>query len=225
VLYLPLQLIARILNYFTLHFIYSWHQNTRDQVCCYYKNGGAEMTTLQKQEVTKERIAEIIGQGKVKSLTDISRALGYKGSSGGLSKKIRRLVPHIEKLIKMNQVVQELTVPGIMPSKRSMLWKSPAKVTDKKNANDIPAIYRPSSNYQKIFSILYKHQGDKGITRQELLKKAIALTKRPEKLCGFDISVVTSCSQDGTSHKSANRAANSYWVEKGCGGFLRLHMR
>lgn len=84
--------------------------------------------------------------------------------------------------------------------------------------------YRKSSAYAALWAILYNHR-DIGIRRDELVKEGVRITGKTEPRVKFDTAVVASPSKDGSAHPSANRAANSYWVERIGDGLLKLHLR
>jgi hypothetical protein len=111
-----------------------------------------------------------------------------------------------------------------MTSKKKPVAKQ--KPRAKKDTYSIPDCcpFRPDSSYATVFSVLYAHR-EKGMTRDNLLSELQRISTKKEALLKFDISVVTSPSHDGTAHRSANKAANSYYVEKGEGGNLKLVMR
>ncbi|OGV59051.1 MAG: hypothetical protein A2283_03670 [Lentisphaerae bacterium RIFOXYA12_FULL_48_11] len=180
--------------------------------------------TTQKQELTKERIVGIIAQGKAKSLTDISKSLGYKGSvSGSLSKKIKALVPEIDKLLKTNIILQELTCPATTPIPKNPLWKSPAKspVRKCKYPRHPKNPYRQNSGYGLVFDILASHKD--GLRRDQLVSLySKASGKVVGKGASWDVAVIVSPDEDGSKHRSAKEG---YYVEKGCGGFLKIHFR
>ena len=91
------------------------------------------------------------------------------------------------------------------------------------NSNPDGNPYRSYSSYGKLWSILFKNK-EKGISRADLIKQGMTAIGKPEKNTGFDVAVVVSPSQDGSAHRSANKAADKYWVERD-GGLLKLHMR
>jgi hypothetical protein len=84
--------------------------------------------------------------------------------------------------------------------------------------------FRESSAYGKVWTVLYNNR-EKGITRTRLVEEAVKVTGKPPKNAMYDIAVVTSPDKDGKAHRSANKAANHYYVEKSEGGRLKLVMR
>ncbi len=84
--------------------------------------------------------------------------------------------------------------------------------------------FRATSSYGKLWSVLFDHR-DKGIRKEELVKEGIRIVGKPQRNILFDVSVVISPSKDGSAHRSANKAANSYWVERIGDGLLKLHLR
>ena len=84
--------------------------------------------------------------------------------------------------------------------------------------------FRSTSAYGKTWAILSK-AGSNGMTRDALVKEAVKITGKEEKHVRYDVAVVLSPSKDGKAHRSANRAADHYWVERMDGGRVILHLR
>jgi hypothetical protein len=84
--------------------------------------------------------------------------------------------------------------------------------------------YRPTSSYGKLFALLLQHK-EKGIRRSDLVKEGMKVCQKPEKNILFDVAVVVSPAKDGSAHRSANNAADHYWVERLEDGLLKLHLR
>ena len=82
--------------------------------------------------------------------------------------------------------------------------------------------YKPGS-YAQVYNVLYQSRQN-GISRSALLKKAMKVTRKSEKKCRYDISIVLSPGEDGSSHRSARTASNIYWVEKQ-NDWFKLHLR
>jgi hypothetical protein len=125
-------------------------------------NGGIFMTAQKKksERVTKEKILKAI-EGGAKSLTAVSKALGFKGSvSGSTAKRIRELVPDIEERMK------------------SAGSKREGKKTRKAQSTiEIPDIcpFRSSSSYAVLWTILFNNR-KKGITRAKLIERGVKMT-------------------------------------------------
>jgi hypothetical protein len=91
-----------------------------------------------------------------------------------------------------------------------------------KNTDGCP--YRPTSSYGKLWALLFKHR-EKGISRANFVKQGAKVIGKDEKHTAYDVAVVASPTKDGAAHPSANRAADSYWVERTEGGLMKLHRR
>lgn len=181
-------------------------------------------------EQVKAEIVAALEKHHPASLTELWRLMAGedKKLDGRMAKRLRIVLPGIEELLKKNVPLKE-DKPTKAPKSKSAKTKpikAPKSKSDKKWSIEIPEVcpYRPSSSYAAVFAVLYEHR-QSGITRAELLQKVMKITGKPERNCHFDISVVTSPSQDGSAHKSANRAADKYWTDKGEGGSLKLHVR
>jgi len=140
---------------------------------------------MQTKTLSVEVIQDAIKNG-AKSLTDISRFLGHKGSiSGKLSKQIRNLVPNVAERLKSN------TSQTPKPSKPSKKSEQPKKV---KHSGKYPRhpknVFRDGSGYGLAFDILASHT--KGIARSELVEKYAKASGKDLKKASFDIAVLLS---------------------------------
>ena len=153
-----------------------------------------------------------------------------KPSTSTAAKVKAPVVPKAVKVVKDVKPIKpvakvEKVVKSVKAVKASKTVKSDkATNTDKSdNSNPDGNPYRSYSSYGKLWSLLFKNK-DKGISRADLIKQGMTAIGKPEKNTGFDVAVVVSPSQDGSAHRSANKAADKYWVERD-GGLLKLHMR
>lgn len=106
--------------------------------------------------------------------------------------------------------------------KKTAEKKSEKKTSPFKMPDNCP--FRPGSAYRVIWTVLHE-AGSKGITLDALVKQASKLNRKSEKKSRWDVAVVASAKKSGEAHRSANKAADCYWVEKKDGGWMRLHMR
>jgi hypothetical protein len=70
-----------------------------------------------------------------------------------------------------------------------------------------------SGAYAVLWQLLFDHRKT-GIRRDALLKLATKHFEKPEKNIAYDLAVVISPNSDGTAHRSAHRASDTYYVEK-----------
>lgn len=192
-----------------------------------------------KIEITAEAIEKIINETRPTSLTGIAHELGHQGTiSGSVAKRIRELVPNIADLLAVNKTVKVVTggeasgttAKPAKPAKKAA--KGTAKPAGKKTAGTaafpIPECcpFRHTegkpSGYAMAWAILYAHR-DKGISKPDLLAKYRAWSGKPEQNCGFDVHVVLSPREDGSSHRSAAKAAQHYWIERQ-NDWYKLHL-
>lgn len=82
---------------------------------------------------------------------------------------------------------------------------------------------REGTLYARIFDALYLHRKD-GIGRPQLITEVQRATGRPKRLVAFGVSVVTSPTEDGSFHRSANNIADVCWFEKQ-NGWIRMRLR
>ena len=84
--------------------------------------------------------------------------------------------------------------------------------------------FREGSAYATAFDVLAA-AGGKGIERSKLVEEVARLTGKSIKKSYFDVTVVASSRQDGRSHRCIARAADSYYVDRTAGGWLKLVVR
>ena len=201
--------------------------------------------TKQKIEITADRVTSIIRDKHPTSLTQIAKHLGFKGSvSGSVSKRIRLLVPDVADLLAANKTVINGDVTNDRASKvvtsGKAKGKKAAKVAAKKPA--VKAVAKPQvaqsegerlcpfkregTKYRAIWLALWKHR-QTGVTRKVLVEEITSSDKKfaDPKTADFAITVVASPNEAGGAHRSANKQADVYWVQKGDGGNLKLHLR
>lgn len=178
-----------------------------------------------QREVTKDRIGKIMKTRQPGTMTALAHHLGYKGSpSGSLTVKIRKLVPGIDKLLKMNKAAEEIAKPK---PKRKPAGKQ------KKTFNR-PEIspFRANTLYGAIFDCLYSNRKN-GIERNKILEHLRkhpdpAIASKSEQCHRWALVVVSSSRETGEAHKSiSGKHADIYWVEKlGMRGErLKFHLR
>ncbi len=172
----------------------------------------------------KDKINEVLKQNYPASLNELGRLLGYKKISGDMSARIKKVLPGIERLLKGNKVLKELTTPSTTPIPKNPLWKSPDKVNARKckYARHQKNPYRDKqTGYALCFDILAAHKN--GLRRDQLVELyAKESGKDIHKGAMWDTAVVVSPNEDGSKHRSAK---DGYWCERGCGGFLKIHFR
>lgn len=174
--------------------------------------------------VNAEIITKAIQDGKLSSLTQVSKALGLGTGavSGSVAKRIRALLPNVADLIASNKpatpakdasAVADAKPPIAKTAvKKPTAIKEPTPKKPSKSAYPIPDCvpFRPSSAYAKAWAILYAHR-EKGISKPDLIEKYRAWTGKPQKNAEFDCHVVTSPKEDGCAHRSASRASGIYY--------------
>ena len=175
---------------------------------------------MKNTEISKESIVAIISKGQVKSLTGISKELGFKGSvSGAMSKRIKENCPEVLKLLKANMVIAELGNDSKKPEKSKNAIERPVKVAAKKPthtpARDSQHASNPfragSSSYGKCWEILFAHKN--GIHKAELVKLLAKETGKDLKRAYYDTQVLMSAkiSNTGPRHRSCKEG---FWIKK-----------
>lgn len=176
-----------------------------------------------KKEIKKKDVSRILYGEKPVSLTQISKALGYKGSiSGSLSKKIRYWFPTIDSWLKTN--AQEKT-----GKKSAEKATKPAKASKQKASKNVPPRapcngYRQGSNYALCFDLLYQMGLKQPVSRKDLLEKYAELSGKEIKNAGYDLAVILSVREDGRFHKSADSASKTFphYVKRVGDGMVQL---
>ena len=157
------------------------------------------------KNITASEIQKALDGGAT-SMTAIAKKLGFKSGSTSILKRISAAMPDVGAQLIANCRKQE--------SKNT-----PASTAAYTIPDSTP--YRRTSGYAQVFSILFHHKN--GISKSDLLAKYKAWSGKPDKNCGFDVHVVCSSKEDGSSHRSAAKAAQSYWVER-AGDLLKLRL-
>lgn len=156
----------------------------------------------EKREITKELIEKAIAESKPNSLTQLSKAMGFRGSiSGNLAKKIKALVPDISDQLKRN-------VEGSETGKAEEGVKKVKKgIYPRHDKNP----FRDGSSYAQIFDAFVSHRD--GLRRDELLKVAAAVTGKDAKHAAYDLAVILSPKESptGPRHRSCREG---YWVKR-----------
>lgn len=166
----------------------------------------------QKAEVTAAAVLEAV-KGGATSLTGISKAMGFKGSvSGSVAKRLREILPNIDGMLAANK-------DGKKPAGK-------AKPVAPQDEGERLCPFRSTSKYAAVWLALWRSR-QTGVTRKALIEEITSINKNfaDPKTANFAVTVVTSPSEDGKSHRSASRAGDAYWVEKSEGGNLKLHLR
>ena len=163
-------------------------------------------TKSEPKAISADAVLAAVAAG-AKSPTAVAKHLGFKSGSSSIIKRIAAAVPDIKARLKVNQAKHDAEKMIASPAAYPMPEHLP---------------YRQSSGYGQVFAILFAHR-EKGISKHDLIAKNQAWSKKPLKNCQFDVHVVTSPREDGSSHRSAAKASGSYWVERR-NDFLKLHL-
>ena len=183
-------------------------------------------TKTAKKKLTKTAILKAIDSGAT-TMTAVVKALGYRSVCGGTTRRIRELVPDIDQ--RLGGTKGKTVSPRTKPSKTKAV-KRTAKTKALARADTNP--FRKGSAYGTCYDLLVA-AGEKGLGRGSLVDQ---LTKRMPRKEGesdeslrrrayFNVTVIASSREDGSSHKSiSNRAADVYFVVRE-GSWLKLVLR
>ena len=181
--------------------------------------------------LSADNILKALDQG-AKSMTAVAKMLGYKSGSSGVLKKLIATVPDLAARLAAAAPAANKDAPKEPAREAKPKGKKTGAVAEKKPAGKaaftIPD-YTPfrhtdgkPSGYAMVWAILHAHK-DTGISKADLVAKYKAWSGKADKNCGFDVHVVISPREDGASHRSAAKAAQSYWVQRE-NDFLRLRL-
>ena len=166
-----------------------------------------EGTRTKRTEITAEAVLAAIESGAT-TMSQVVRALGYKSVCGGTTARVKAACPDIGERLKAAGKGHGKAKGG------------KGKAYPRAESNP----YRPGSAYAAAYDVLFA-AGDKGIPRQDLVKEVARLTGKTEQRAYYDCVVVCSPTKDGKAHRSADKAADVYWVEKSDGGNVRIRLR
>jgi len=180
--------------------------------------------STKSKPITAESVKQALDAG-AQSLTEVARSLGFKGRPGSTTTAaIRKAVPDVDERLKANKAGKGAK-PGTAEAATAKKPKAAVKANWEKAYPRHPSNpYREGSAYATAYDIL-ADAGEKGIVRKDLVAEAARLTGKDERRAYYDVTVVLSPRETGEAHRSANRAADAYWVEKADGGNVKLRLR
>ncbi len=158
--------------------------------------------------ISAEAVIQTVEKG-AQSPTAVAKALGYQSGSSSIIKRLIAAVPDLRERLAANLAKEAKAETETVPA-------NPASV---KIPDNCP--YRRMSGYAKVFSILCANKG--GMNKRDLIKRYMAWSGKTEKNAGYDVHVVLSPRENGSSHRSASTASQSYWVERK-NDWCRLHL-
>lgn len=183
-----------------------------------------------KTELTAENVSRTIEERKPTSMTQLAHGLGYRGSvSGGLTRKLRALVPDIDGLLGRAAGTDkgDASAPRKPPkagkaAKPAARDAKPAKVKPDAKAKgkwprDPRNVFREGSSYGVCYDILAAHKA--GLQKERLAALLAEATGKDLKLASYDVQVVCSAwgNEPGLSRNDGprNRSARpGYWVQR-----------
>ena len=159
---------------------------------------------MSKRLLTKEAVLKALEASKATSVSALYRAMGGGNTiPGSTAKRIRELVPDIERKLKANKGGDAGTTKPASGKPKSVARSAPYP---RHPSNP----YRPGS-YSLAFDILAAHPD--GLSRQRLIELySKASGKDPRTGARYDLAVVLSPKESATGprHRSAREG---YWIE------------
>lgn len=144
---------------------------------------------MTKIQIDAESINKALVEGKPTSLTGLWKALGGKGSvSGSTAKIMREVIPDIADRLATNKPVE--TSEAKQKPKPTTVSKSRKSACPRHPKNPFRA-----GAYGLLVDLLAQ-SGDKGISRDDLLKDFCRITKKPLQNAKYDLQVILSASTD-----------------------------
>ena len=165
--------------------------------------------TQDPRVISAESVIQTVEKG-AKSPTAIAKALGFKSGSSSIIKRLIVAVPDLRERLAAHLAKAEA---------KAETEAVPANPASVKIPNNCP--YRRMGGYAKVYSLLFANKG--GMNKRDLIKRYVAWSGKSEKNAGYDVHVVLSPREDGSSHRSASTASQSYWVERK-NDWCRLHL-
>ena len=181
---------------------------------------------MQKVEVSREKIVEVLESKSPKSLTEVYRHLGGVGKlSGSVAGKMRTLVPDIEKVVAGNRAGEGAKGEGAAKKEEP---KGRGETTlrtsgkSKKTARRTPKAtyphcdknpFREGSNYALAFDVLASFP--EGLPLAEWRERYAKAARKSLKLASYDIQVLLTAkdSPTGERHRSCR---DGYFIERQC---------
>lgn len=186
-----------------------------------------------KTELTAENVRKTIEEKKPTSMTQLAHGLGYRGSvSGGLTRKLRVLVPDIDSLL-AGKAEPAKGANGDAPAPRKPPKAGKAAkpaagdgkpTTGKPDAKakgkwprDPRNPFREGSSYGVCYDILAAHKA--GLPKEKLVALLAEATGKDSKRAGYDAQVVLSArpNEDGLNNNDSprNRSCRpGFWVRR-----------
>jgi len=159
---------------------------------------------MKTSQPTVEVINEAISNG-ARSLTDIARHLGHKGSiSGKLAKQIREVVPDIADRLKANAPQKSAEPKAVKPVKKTK--------GGGKHHRHSQNPFRDGSSYALAFDVLACHP--KGIVRADLTNEYAKASRKPLKNASFDIAVLLSPKSDKPTSERHQSCREGYGLKR-----------
>lgn len=147
---------------------------------------------MSKIEITADAINKALADGKPTSLTGLWKAITGKKISvpGSIASKMRELVPDIMDRLTANKP-EETSGAKQKPKQAKQTKKTPVK-------SKVPR--HPKNPFREgaygLLVDLLAQAGDKGISRDELLKDFCRITNKPIQNAKYDLQVILSASTD-----------------------------
>lgn len=170
---------------------------------------------MQKVEVSREKIVEVLESKSPKSLTEVYRHLGGVGKlSGSTGKRMRTLVPDIEKVLAGNRAGE-----GKGEGNPEATSRISGKSKGPKNAGRTVYVrhsknpFREGSNYALAFDVLAFFP--EGLPLAEWRERYAKAARKSLKLASYDIQVLLTAKDTptGERHKSCR---DGFYIERQC---------
>ena len=170
-----------------------------------------------KADLTVEAVVKAMAGAT--SMTQISKALGYKGSiSGSTAKAIRKLVPDVDQMLSINK-----NPKGGVVAKPEKVAKKVTSPSARGGPDRHPAYpYRAGGAYSAVFDCLARADVmNDGINRDKLVEMVAKVLGKTPKLAGYDVAVVCSPKDVSPTSERDRSAQEGYGIERQ-NGWVRL---
>ena len=171
---------------------------------------------MSKVEINQQKIIIALESRSPKSLTEIYHILGGAGKlSGSIAKKMRELVPGIEKILAENKagVMKAEEKPQTDLPKPGKTGKGAKKNSKPMYAHCAKNPFREGSNYALAFDVLASFP--EGLPLAEWRERYAIAARKPLKLASYDIQVLLTAKDTptGERHRSCR---DGYYIERQC---------
>jgi hypothetical protein len=173
---------------------------------------------MSKIQIDADGINKVLADGKPTSLTQIWKCLGGNGAvPGSTAKRMREALPNIMEVLAANKGTATPKAKDQKPKPRTVP-KSGKSACPRHAKNP----FREGSAYGLLVDLLAQ-AGNKGISRDDLLKDFCKITKKPLQNAKYDLQVILSAATDSERlHRSCRDSLKGSIIREGSHYTIKL---